>query len=278
MIDAELKNILNDLVNKFAKLLNVGLLTDSVFVELKKGYDKGLNDAENQFNLNFTRNEQRVETLQKYVYDNIKGMNDDLAEKLRQVISRGILNFDSVNDIQKEVQKVMNVGVERARVIARTEMVRAQNMGHIDGARQTGLKLWKQWDAHLDARTSPVCSFLNGKKVGMNSKFVYQGQEFDSPPAHPNCFLKNTKITMSDGTKKNIQDIEIGDVVRTHKRNNKRVYNTIINETNEYYEINVGTERRKKTIKVTGNHSILTQRGWIKVKDLTINDYLVKIK
>ena len=187
MIDSELKNILKDLVNKFIKVLNVGLLTDEVFVEIKRGYDKGLLDAEKQFNINFVRNEQRLQTLQKYVFDNIKDMNEDIAGKLRQVISRGIINLDDSKKIANDVQKVMDTSIERARMIARTEMVRAQNMGHIDAARQTGLKLMKKWDAHLDKRTSPICRALDGKEVPMDSKFVYQGQEFDAPPAHPNC-------------------------------------------------------------------------------------------
>jgi len=81
----------------------------------------------------------------------------------------------------------MDVGVDRARAIARTEINRAENMGHIDGARQSGLKLMKQWDAHLDKRTSQVCKDLNGKKIPMNDKFKWRGQEFDAPPAHVNC-------------------------------------------------------------------------------------------
>jgi len=187
MINSELKNILGDLVNGFVKLLDVGLLTDEVMTEIRISYDKGLFQAEKQFDLNFVRNEQRLQTVQKYVFDNIKDMNKETAGKLRQVISRGILNIDSIKDIVPEVQKVMDVSVERARMIARTEVVRAQNMGHIDAARQTGLKLVKRWDAHLDKRTSEVCKFLDGKEVGMDEKFVWKGQEFDAPPAHPNC-------------------------------------------------------------------------------------------
>jgi SPP1 gp7 family putative phage head morphogenesis protein len=81
----------------------------------------------------------------------------------------------------------MEMTVDRARMIARTEMNRAANMGHIDGARESGLNLKKRWDAHLDNRTSPVCRALDGKTVGIDEKFVHNGEEFDAPPAHPNC-------------------------------------------------------------------------------------------
>ena len=128
MIDVELKSILDDLMSGFKKILDVGLLTDDVYTNLRKEYDKGLDLAETQFNMNFVRDYKRLDVLQKYTFDNIKGMNEDIAQKLKQVISRGILNLDSINTIQKGVQKVMDIGIDRARMIARTETVRALNM------------------------------------------------------------------------------------------------------------------------------------------------------
>ena len=75
-------------------------------------------------------------------------------------------------------------------------MSRAQNMGHIDGARQSNLKLKKRWDAHLDNRTSEVCNHLDGQTIGLDEKFKHNGQEFDIPPAHPNC--RSTLIFVED--------------------------------------------------------------------------------
>jgi len=186
-LDIETKNILTDLINKFLSIFNVTIIADTVQKEIVKEYDKGLEAAEINFQMNFSRNTERLDFLEKYTFDNIKGMNDDIADKLRGELQRAFMNLESIDKIKDRVKKVMDVSVDRARMIARTEMNRAENMGHIDGARQSGLKLMKQWDAHLDKRTSPICRSLNGKKIPMDSKFKYQGQDFDSPPAHPNC-------------------------------------------------------------------------------------------
>ena len=187
MIETELKNVLNDMINKFVQVLNVGLFVDDVANGLKKEYDKGLMDAESQFNMNFVRDENRLQLLQKFAIGNVKDLNTSIADSLRKEITQGIINLESVNELQKRVQKVFDVSIERARTIARTETVRAQNMGHIDAARQTGLKLYKKWDAHLDSRTSKVCAYLDGKEIPIDDKFKWEDKEFDAPPAHPNC-------------------------------------------------------------------------------------------
>jgi len=186
-LDVETKNIMTDLINKFVDIIKINVFSSKVQELIKESYDKGLENAEIKFNMNFSRSNERLEFLEKYTFDNIKGMNDEIADKLRGELQRGFMNLESVSQIQKRVQKVMDVGVERSRIIARTEINRAENMGHLDGARQSGLKLIKQWDSHLDSRTSAVCKFLDGKKVPIDGKFKWEGQEFDAPPSHPNC-------------------------------------------------------------------------------------------
>lgn len=276
-ISVETKNVLNDLKNEFLEILNVESLTDLIFDEINKAYNEGLEKAEKEFNINFEKNVTRLNTLQSYTVGNVKDLNEELSNKLKKVVTRAIIDNKGVNSIISDVQKVFGEGIERVRSIARTEMVRAQNVGHLDAARQSGLKLYKKWDAHLDKRTSPVCRALDGKEIPLDEKFVYKGEEFDAPPAHVNCFLEDTKITTNKG-KKLIQDIKIGDIVLTHKNRYKKVKSTMINESDCYYEVKVGSGNCLRKLKVTGNHPVLTQRGWIKIKDLTLDDYLVKIQ
>ena len=186
-LDVDVKNILDDLTNKFLEIFNITIIADSVNKELTKSYDKGLENAEISFDMNFSRNNRRLDFLKKYSFDNIKGLNEDAADKLRSELQRAMLNLESVEQMKKRVQKVIDTSVDRARAIARTELNRAENMGHLDGARQSGLVLKKRWDAHLDNRTSPVCRALDGKTIPLNAKFKWEGQEFDAPPAHVQC-------------------------------------------------------------------------------------------
>lgn len=193
----ETKGMIEDLINKFVKLLNLNELSDLVINNVRKHYDMGLEEAEVKFQMNFMESPTRLQTLEKYTFENIKGMNEDIADKLRQELQRGMMNLESTSKIQERVEKVMDVGRDRARMIARTEMNRAENMGHIDGARQSGLKLMKRWDSHLDKRTSAVCRDLDGVTIPLDAKFRWKGQEFDAPPAHPNC--RSTVIFIQEG-------------------------------------------------------------------------------
>lgn len=196
MIDERLKAN-NDLVERIVKMYSLSMEDIKLHEHVKQEYLTGLDKAEIQFGINFYPNSDRLLSLEKMTFDNIKGLEEDVANKLRSELQRGLLNLENVSELKKRVKKVMDISVERARMIARTEMNRASNMGHIDGARQSGLKLLKRWDAHLDNRTSPICNALNGVTIAMDDKFKYDGKVFDSPPGHVNC--RSTLVFVEEG-------------------------------------------------------------------------------
>lgn len=185
--NVQTKAVIEDLINKFLEIINLNFVPETLKKVLGDKYKDGMEKAEVQFEMNFFEDAKRLNFLEKYAFDNIKDMTDDIANKLRQELSRGLMNLESVSALQERVQKVMDIGENRARMIARTEANRADNMGHIDGARQSGLSLVKKWSAHIDDRTSQVCKDLNEKEVEVDNQFKWKDQVFDSPPAHPNC-------------------------------------------------------------------------------------------
>lgn len=86
----------------------------------------------------------------------------------------------------------------RAKMIARTEMVWAYNMGQIDAVREYTANGWipeslvvvKEWQTSPDERTCPWCLSLDGQIVGIEE--TYPGMTVKvpntfAPPAHPNC-------------------------------------------------------------------------------------------
>lgn len=186
-LPVETKDVITDIINEFVKAVDMSIASGVVQRVLKEAYDKGLDEIGLQLGMNFMGDPKRLEFLQSYTFENIKDMNDEMAGKLRKEISQSLLNLEGVEMMKKRVQSVMDVTVNRARMIARTEAVRAANMGHLDGARESGLNMVKEWSAHIDARTSPICKALNGKQVPINSQFTYKGEKFDAPPAHPFC-------------------------------------------------------------------------------------------
>lgn len=205
MIDAEFKGIVEDLVNKFVSVLEIGTLTDTINKNLRESYVKGLDEIGVQLNMNFTGFPERFDLLSKYTFENIKDLREETANNLRKELSQSLLNIESVSQMQERVVKVMEVTTNRARMIARTEMNRAENMGHIDGARQSGVKFNKKWHSNIDSRTSPICRHLNGQIIPIDEKFVYEGKEYDIPPAHVNC--RSTILFIRDKGEKSFSEL-----------------------------------------------------------------------
>lgn len=78
---------------------------------------------------------------------------------------------------------------QRAKTIARTETLKAANLGRIasfEQAANNGLynrdRAQLEWIATLDERTCPLCAALNGERVPVGATF--DGQ---LPPRHPQC-------------------------------------------------------------------------------------------
>lgn len=183
IIKADIARIIDRIANLFKISITPGIIAGDVV----KFYDEGLDKAGLQFEMNFTRDPERLGLLNDYVTKNIKNLSDDTMESLRKEITQGVVNLESVSKVSERIKKVLDVTSERAKVIARTELNRAENIGHIDGARQSELKLLKRWDAHLDSRTSAICRALDGQTIPLDAKFKYDGKEFDAPPSHPQC-------------------------------------------------------------------------------------------
>ena len=131
----------------------------------------------------------------------------DLKEMLRQTIG---LNDRQAVALQNYTEKLTSQGLsadavrvqsqdygerllgQRAQMIARTEIAYAQNQGQEEvwsAAREAGLlpdSARRRWE--VDGDPCPICVDLNGQEVGLGENFTTSdGDEIQSPPAHPNC-------------------------------------------------------------------------------------------
>ncbi len=92
-----------------------------------------------------------------------------------------------------------------------------------------------------------------------------------------NCFTAGTKVQTDEG-EKNIEDIQVGDMVLSKDEATgdvayKEVTATMNHETDEVYKIHVGDQ----VIESTFNHPFYVEgKGWTFVKDLKVGDLLVQ--
>jgi len=197
--EIELKNIIQWIINKVFNIINLVPFRQNVNTFIDQEYQKGLERAEVQFDMNFVSNDKDVQFLNNYVNDNIQAAGDDLGNSLRGELSRGLQNGESISQLKTRVRTTFNDKKfdNRLKAILRTEKLRANNYGALDGAKQSGLKLKKYLDVIMDDRTSDICKAEN-RKYGTKEQAIPLDKEFvvkvnnktyrsQAPPFHVNC-------------------------------------------------------------------------------------------
>lgn len=179
----------DDVIQKIKDILSMAGLSAITYQIVRNNYIKGWDEAEKSMDKNFIPEQHAIDFLADYTFDNIKGMNEDIENKLRQELSRGYMDGEGIAKIKKRVEKVFDVGKNRAEMIARTETTRASNAGKLHAYKKAGEKGTKIWITHFDDRTSDICKRLDGQEVDINANFKDKtsGWEGQHPPSHVNC-------------------------------------------------------------------------------------------
>ena len=152
---------------------------------------------------------------------------------LQGAIDSGLTQAQARDQAERMILRLLK---RRAENVARTETIRASNMGTQfawDAAQDAGLLpqgTQKVWIATEDSRTCPICAVLDGKTVGLGGNFdvsveatafTIEGDEIvvtatrpmkrpsttRSPPAHPSC-----RCAMG------VEEVEIETVVEVQER------------------------------------------------------------
>jgi hypothetical protein len=96
-----------------------------------------------------------VEHLKHGRKQKIVGANNKTRSKIRKSLSDGMIEGESLDDLQERVeQEFIDAIGRRAYVISRTETVNAANFGAMEGIKQSGLP-YKSWLAVVDDATRP---------------------------------------------------------------------------------------------------------------------------
>ena len=111
---------------------------------------------------------------------NFKGLTDDVAKNVRRVIADGITNERTVKQISKDIRdQVDTIGKTRADMIARTETMKAVNVGVKDKYRSAGIEVVRWLATIQPGRTCEECMALNGKQFPIDKT--------PPIPKHPRC-------------------------------------------------------------------------------------------
>lgn len=131
----------------------------------------------------FGRNEQWIADVLNYLKFHMLRFVQDITETMRadiiRILDKGVAEGLSIDQI---VRQLSDEGLirSRARVIARTEINRASNVGHSVAAQTLPYEVDKKWSAASDQRTRHSHRLINDHQVDENDFFkvpIYKGDK-----------------------------------------------------------------------------------------------------
>lgn len=119
-------------------------------------------------------------------------------QHIRDQITQGVLQGDSIPNIAKRLQKVAQMDKAAAIRNARTAVTGAENAGRVDGykrAQEMGIDLQQEWLASLDMKTRHSHRQMDGVKVNVGQKFP-NGLRYPGDPEGPPEEVYNCRCTL----------------------------------------------------------------------------------
>ncbi len=128
--------------------------------------------------------ERMFQLIKDYFQTDILNQAEAITKKTKEII-KGIFvkaykNGEGINEVTDLLQQ-KGLSYERSRLIARTETVTAANKGAYFVAKDSKLKLRKEWLSANDDRTRKHHIFMDGQAVGRDDYFNVGGYEMMQP-------------------------------------------------------------------------------------------------
>jgi uncharacterized protein with gpF-like domain len=161
-------------VYKTAGLMGAKMQWEELKQSVKQGQKAG----------GFGRNEQWIQDVINYLKLHLLKFIQDISETMRQdminILQKGIDEQLSISEIVKNLQATGLIEA-RAKVIARTEIVRAANVGHSVAAKSFPYEVNKRWSSAKDHHTRHSHVYINGHVVDENDFFKVPDYKGDKP-------------------------------------------------------------------------------------------------
>jgi hypothetical protein len=118
-----------------------------------------------------------------YGAERVRDVTLTTIRRLKVALQDAFNNGDGIEVVARNIVRSGSgiADIKRARVIARTEIISASNKGSLEGARDTGIPLRKEWLATMDDRTRDSHLNADGQKVLLDEPFVIEGEQLNYP-------------------------------------------------------------------------------------------------
>lgn len=186
---------------------------------------------------------EKVELISNLTLSHLDAVTEDMSSRMVRVLTDGLITGKSPREVARTMAQSVDLGKNRALLIARTELSKVHAEGQLTALKQLGVEtLGVNVEWLTAAKPCPKCASHRGK--------VYTLDEARGKiPHHPNCVSGETVIISPD-PQVLMSAIYSGPVVEL-----------------------VTSDGCSLT--VTLNHMVMTPSGWVFAKDLKEGDYVV---
>lgn len=133
----------------------------------------------------------KARVLARESLEGLRGISSTMASRMSRVVARGVTEGKGVREISRQLYDQFNISKGRARVLARTEVIRGHAEGQLDTFERLGveeLEMEVEWSTAQDERVCPECEEMEGKTFTLD-------EARGMIPLHPNCRCAWTTAT-----------------------------------------------------------------------------------
>lgn len=201
----------------------------------------------------------------------VKTQKYDIDKSIALQFSSSVVSTDDEKTLEYDLFEASRKYVDGPAIPASSSVISARGINEARQAYFSEDEVLEEIEAFQfknDIPVTPICQDLNGTIFSANDP----GFDRYQPPLHFNALLENQWIKTIDDNKL-IQNIELGDLVKTHLDRYKKVTEVMTKfEDKEYFEIEL---ENGFIIKLTGEHPVLCKRGWIRTDELRFSDDVI---
>lgn len=96
-------------------------------------------------------------------------------------LSEGFKNGEGIPQLSNRIKDMPEFDMKRATVVSRTEIISSSNAGTLQGYKESGVVIGKEWSSTKDERTRDHHKEAEGQRVKLDDPFVVDGDLLDYP-------------------------------------------------------------------------------------------------
>jgi SPP1 gp7 family putative phage head morphogenesis protein len=143
-----------------------------------------------------------VQVILDRSFNDLKGINDTMRASLRRILAESLTEGVAPREMARRITAEIDaIGIRRAMLIARTEVIAAHHLANISEYRQAGIlgiRLQAEWLTAGDKRVCSICRALAVKDSGLGPGIYTLDQIEFMIPAHPACRCMAIPVDVTD--------------------------------------------------------------------------------